>query len=140
MNDDNESELKTDSFFERFVHDDEFRQLLDVRYKVPDNSDSDSDKKKGVNKMEIKNINIDELTLDINGKTKKITYEVLSELNAFDQDLVYVESADCEGTVQKWVFKSVPGRYVVVLADNSLISDKDNECHDKLDPSSSFNF
>jgi len=44
MNDDNESELKTDSFFERFVHDDEFRELLEVSYEVPNNSDSDSDK------------------------------------------------------------------------------------------------
>ena len=65
MNDDNKSEWETYSFFERFVHDDEFRQLLDVMYEVPDNSDSDSDKKKGVNKMEIKNINIDDYMAEL---------------------------------------------------------------------------
>lgn len=43
-NKNNESKWETDSFFERFVYDDEFRELLEVSYEVPNNSDSDSDK------------------------------------------------------------------------------------------------
>lgn len=42
MQDHKESEWKTDSFFERFVYDDEFRELLEVSYEVPNNSNSNS--------------------------------------------------------------------------------------------------
>ena len=75
--------------------------------------------------MDIKNINIDDLRIDINGETKEITYELLQEINDFNSEIVDVYATDCEGTVQKWVFKSIPKRYVVVLADDSVISDTD---------------
>jgi hypothetical protein len=51
MKDNNESEWETYSFFERFVHDDEFRELIEVTYGVPVNSDSDSDSDSDSNKI-----------------------------------------------------------------------------------------
>ena len=54
--------------------------------------------------MDIKNINIDDLRIDINGETKEITYELLQEINDFNSEIVDVYATDCEGTVQKWVF------------------------------------
>ena len=66
--------------------------------------------------MEIKNINIDNLKIDINGKTQDITYDLLQEINDFNDDTAYIDATACEGTVQKWVFPQFPDRYVVVLA------------------------
>ncbi len=89
--------------------------------------------------MKIKNINIDELTIDINGATKEITYDLLQEINDFNYQIVDIESTDCEGTVQKWVFSDIPNRYVVVIG-TTVISDKDNEYHDTVDPDSAFDW
>ena len=35
--------MKTDSFFDRFFNDPDFRKLMEVTYKVPDNSDTEKD-------------------------------------------------------------------------------------------------
>lgn len=90
--------------------------------------------------MEIKNINIDDLTININGQTKEITYALLQEINDFNDEIVYIDATDCEGTVEKWVFQSIPKRYVVVMSNNTVITDEENEYHDSIDPDNAFNF
>ena len=90
--------------------------------------------------MEVTNINIDDLTIDINGETKEITYALLLEINDFNDGITHIDATACEGTVIKWVFSAVPDRYVLVLADDSVISDKDNEYHDSIEPENAFDF
>tara|TARA_R110002020_G_scaffold224720_1_gene434570 strand:+ start:428 stop:700 length:273 start_codon:yes stop_codon:yes gene_type:complete len=90
--------------------------------------------------MKITNINIDELTFSVDGTSQDISYDLLLNIRDTNDSIVDIYGTDCEGTAQKWVFSSMPDRYLVVLCDNTIISDTENKRHDNIDPSCEFDF
>jgi len=90
--------------------------------------------------MNITNINIDELTCSVDGSSQEISYDLLINIRDINDSIVDIYSTDCEGTVQQWIFPSMPDRYLVALCDNTIISDTENKYHDNIDPSCEFDF